>query len=33
MIDQEGVIRYRREGYKDGDEVHYLEVVQKLLAR
>ncbi|MDF1554669.1 MAG: TlpA disulfide reductase family protein [Deferrisomatales bacterium] len=33
MIDQEGVIRFRHEGYEDGDEVHYLEVVQKLLAR
>ena len=33
MIDQEGVIRFRHEGYEDGDEAHYLEVVQKLLAR
>jgi len=32
MIDKEGVIRFRHEGYEDGDEVHYLEVVKKLLA-
>jgi peroxiredoxin len=32
MIDKKGVIRYRHEGYEDGDEVHYAEVVRELLA-
>ena len=33
MIDKAGVVRFRHEGYEDGDEVHYLEVVNKLLAQ
>lgn len=31
MIDAEGVIRFRQEGYEDGDEAHYLSVLEKLL--
>ncbi len=33
MIDKEGVVRFRHEGYEEGDEVHYLEVVEGLLAK
>jgi peroxiredoxin len=31
MIDHEGVIRYYREGYENGDEAHYEEILKKLL--
>jgi peroxiredoxin len=33
MIDREGVVRYRHEGYEVGDEVRYVEALDKLLAR
>lgn len=33
MIDKAGVIQYYHEGYEDGDEKHYEEVVKSLLAK
>lgn len=33
MIDREGLVRYRHEGYEEGDEIHYMKVVEELLAR
>lgn len=33
MIDKNGVIQYYHEGYEDGDEKHYEEVVKSLLAK
>lgn len=32
MIDKKGVIRYRHEGYEDGDEAKYEKIVEKLVA-
>ena len=32
MIDKKGVIRYRHEGYEDGDEAAYAKVLEKLIA-
>ncbi|MBI5017180.1 MAG: TlpA family protein disulfide reductase [Deltaproteobacteria bacterium] len=32
MIDKKGIIRYRHEGYEDGDEVKYAKVLEKLIA-
>ncbi len=32
LIDKKGVVRYRHEGYEEGDEAKYLPIVQKLLA-
>ncbi len=32
IIDRAGVIQYRHEGYEDGDEAQYVQVVEKLLA-
>ncbi len=32
MIDKKGVIRFRHEGYEDGDEKGYVEVLKGLLA-
>jgi len=33
MIDRKGVVQYRHEGYEEGDEVQYAEIVEKLLAQ
>ena len=33
MIDKQGKIQFRHEGYEDGDEVGYAKVVEKLLAQ
>ena len=33
MVDKAGVVQYYHEGYEDGDEKHYEEVVVKLLAK
>lgn len=33
MIDKNGVVQYYHEGYEDGDEKHYEEVVKSLLAK
>ncbi|MBE0618752.1 MAG: hypothetical protein IH608_12650, partial [Proteobacteria bacterium] len=33
MIDRTGVVQYRREGYEEGDEAHYAQAVEKLLAQ
>lgn len=33
MIDKAGVIQYYHEGYEDGDEKHYEEVLKSLLAK
>jgi len=32
IIDKAGIIRYRHEGYEEGDEAHYVQVVEKILA-
>ncbi len=32
MIDRKGVVRYRHEGYEDGDEAGYAKVVERLLS-
>ena len=32
IIDKKGIVRFRHEGYEDGDEAHYAEVVEQLLA-
>jgi peroxiredoxin len=32
MIDKKGVIKFRHEGYEDGDEAGYVKVLEKLLA-
>lgn len=32
LIDKKGVVRYRHEGYEDGDEAGYVKVLEKLLA-
>lgn len=31
MIDRQGVVQFRHEGYEEGDEVHYAKVLEKLL--
>jgi len=33
MIDSKGIIRFRHEGYEDGDEVKYIKVLNELLAK
>jgi peroxiredoxin len=33
MIDRKGVVQFRHEGYEDGDEVHYVKVLEKLLGQ
>ncbi|GAB4258588.1 MAG: hypothetical protein Kow0092_06310 [Deferrisomatales bacterium] len=33
MIDRQGIVRYRHEGYEEGDEAQYLEVLRTLLAQ
>lgn len=32
IIDKKGIVRFRHEGYEDGDEARYAEVVEQLLA-
>lgn len=33
MIDRQGVVQFRHEGYEEGDEVHYVKVLEKLLGQ
>lgn len=33
MIDSKGIIRFRHEGYEDGDEVKYAKVLEELLVK
>jgi len=33
MVDSKGIIRFRHEGYEDGDEVKYTKVLKELLAK
>lgn len=33
MVDSKGIIRFRHEGYEDGDEAKYIKVLEELLAK